>query len=161
MAWAHSMELMLDAKELWRLVDGTKLKPDVATRPQDSKAWSFDDKQARMWLDSNCEDQQHAHVNCRETYKEAWNTLRQVRDIQSGMAVLLNDKVLPYRAGATDTDEDAKSELCKIREMIRNVRATELPTEFDIALVLMNAIDNEAYDLVKYHQEEMKELALS
>lgn len=77
------------------------------------------------------------------------------------MAVLLNDKVLPYRAGAADTDEDAKSELCKIREMIRNVRATEVPTEFDIALVLMNAIDNEAYDLVKYHQEEMKELALS
>lgn len=51
MAWAHSMELMLDAKELWRLVDGTELKPDVATRPQDSKAWSFDVKQARMWID--------------------------------------------------------------------------------------------------------------
>ena len=45
--------------------------------------------------------------------------------------------------------------------MISNVRVTEVPTKFDIALALMNAIDNAAHDLVKYHQEERKELTLS
>lgn len=45
--------------------------------------------------------------------------------------------------------------------MISNVKVTEVPTEFDIALALMNTIDNAAHDLVKYDQEEMKELTFS
>lgn len=44
--------------------------------------------------------------------------------------------------------------------MIRNVRATEVTTEFDVAWALMNAIDNDAYDLVKNHLGEMKDLTL-
>ena len=31
MAWAHSMEIMLDAKELFRLVDGTEPMPNAMT----------------------------------------------------------------------------------------------------------------------------------
>lgn len=57
--------------------------------------------------------------------------------------------------------EHVKSELCRIREMIRNVRATEVSTEFDVAWALMNAVDNGAYDLAKYHLEEMKDLTLA
>ena len=45
--------------------------------------------------------------------------------------------------------------------MIRNVRATEVLTEFDVAWALMNAVDSKVYDLVKYHFEEMKDLTLA
>lgn len=45
-----------------------------------------------------------------------------------------------------------------ILEMIRNVGATEVPTKFDVTWALMNAIDNEAYELVKYHLEEMNDV---
>lgn len=77
MAWAHSMEIMLDAKELFRLVDGTEPMPNATTRPRDHKAWSFDDKQARMWIHTNCEDQQHAHIEHSKTSKYTGRTARE------------------------------------------------------------------------------------
>ncbi|MCJ1467095.1 hypothetical protein MMC07_005717 [Pseudocyphellaria aurata] len=76
MAWAHGMEIVLDAKELFSLVDGTEPMPNAMTRPRDSKAWSLDDKQARMWIHTNCEEQQHAHIEHCKISKGAWDALR-------------------------------------------------------------------------------------
>lgn len=156
------MEIMLNAKCLFKVVNGTKPMSDARTRPNDYKAWDFDDKQARMWIHTNCEDQQHARIQHLITSKAAWDALRQVYGTYSQRRLhFLKTKFFLYKAGAEESIEDVKSELCRIREMIRNVRATEVPTEFDVAWALMNAIDNKTYDFVKYHLEEMKDLTLT
>lgn len=64
-------------------------------------------------------------------------------------------------AAANESIEDIKSELCKIREMIRNVRTEEVSTEFNVVWSLMNAVNNESYDLIKYQLEKMKNLTLA
>lgn len=48
MAWAHSMEVILDAKELWRNFGSTEPIPDIRTRPKDNKVRWVDNKQVRM-----------------------------------------------------------------------------------------------------------------
>lgn len=82
-AWAHNMEAMLDAKDLLRHVLGTEPTPDPITRPKDHKAWWFGDKQARMWIRINCEDQQHAHIDHAKTSKAAWDAPKQVHGTYS------------------------------------------------------------------------------
>ena len=115
-----------------------------------------------MWIHTNCEDQQHTHIEHCKTSKGVWVALRQVHGTYSqGQLYFLKTKFFLYKAGASESIEDIKTELCRIREMIRNVCATEIPTKFDVAWALMNAVDSEAYNLVKYHLEEMKDLTLA
>lgn len=136
MAWVHNMEVLLDAKEPLRHATGTEPLPDPTTRPKDQKAWCFDDKQARMWIRANCEDQQHAHIDNCKTSKEAWDAMGQVHGTYSqGRLYFLKTKFFLHKAGAAESVDDVKTELCKIRKMIRNVRATEVPTEFDVPWV--------------------------
>lgn len=126
MAWAHSMEIMLDAKELFRLVDGTEPMPNATARPRDHKAWTFDDKQARMWIHTNCEDQQHAHIEHSKTSKAAWDdALRQVHGTYSqGRLYFLKTKFFLYKAGASEGIEDVK------KRVVRNSRHdTERPSD--------------------------------
>ncbi|MCJ1469940.1 hypothetical protein MMC07_008584 [Pseudocyphellaria aurata] len=92
----------------------------------------------------------------------AWDALRQVHSTYSqGQLYFLKTKFFLYKAGASESIEDIKSELCRIWEMIRNKRVIEVPTKFDVAWALVNAVDNKAYNLVKYHLEEMKDLTLA
>ena len=160
--WADSMQLWLDAKELWRLIDGSEPMPDRNSRPKDYKEWCLDDKQARMWIHANCEDPQHPHTKKCTTAKAAWEALQQVHGkFTQGRLVHLMTRFFTYKAGASESIEEIKMELCKIQDMIINVRPEETPSDLMTAWALMRAIDNEAYDLAKFHLEEMKDLSLA
>ena len=60
----------------------------------------------------------------------------------------------------SESIENTKNELCMVRKMIKNVRTGEVFTDFDVAWALMNAVDNDAYVMVKYHLEKMKHFIL-
>lgn len=107
-----------------------------------------------MWTRADCEDQQHApsHTSIIARRRKRLTTFGQSH------LYFLKTKFFLYNAGASESIEDVKSELFKVLEMVRNVRTTEVPTEFDVAWALMNAIDNEAYELVKSHLEEMNDI---
>lgn len=77
-SWADGMELLLDAKMLWRLVNGTAPIPDPETRPIDNSAWKFDDAQAKAWTYVNIEDPQHNHLKGQTTSHATWETLRKL-----------------------------------------------------------------------------------
>lgn len=61
-SWADGMELLLDAKTCWRLVNGTAPTPDPEIRPVGNSAWKFDDAQAKAWIYVSIEDAQHNHI---------------------------------------------------------------------------------------------------
>lgn len=44
---------------------------------------------------------------------------------------------------------------------IRDIKESEAPTDLDVALTLINSVDNEPYTVAKYHLEDMRDLILA
>src|SRR4030095_8669532 len=73
--WKFSMKMVLQAKELWEIVSGVEIRPDVEIQ---ALAW---DKRARKALAhislSLAVSEQHYIIDC-ETPNEAWNILEKL-----------------------------------------------------------------------------------
>ena len=161
-SWADGMELLLDAKMLWSIVNGSELLPDVNIRPVDYKAWRFDDAQAKAWIYTNMDDAQHNHVKGLASSHAMWEALRKVHGAQGqGRLNFLKRKFFNYKAGSAETIDDISSELSRLQSIIRDIKETEAPTDLDVALTLINSVDHEAYTMAKYHLEDMRELTLA
>ena len=161
-SWSDGMELLLDAKMLWPIVDGSIKAPDPITRPVDYRNWTFDDKQAKAWIYVNIEDSQHNHVKGLKTSNSVWEALRKVHGAQGrGRLNYLLKKFYNYKAGATETIDDVASELTNLQMMIRDIRSTEAPTDLNVALTLIDAVDNESYTMAKYYLEGQDDLSLA
>ena len=156
------MELLLGAKMLWQIVSGDITCPHLATRPIDYMNWKFDDAQAKAWIYVNLEDPQHNHVKGLATSHSMWEAMGKVHGAQGqGRLNFLLRKFINYKAGASETIGEVSSELTRLQSMIRDIKATEAPTDLNLALVLINSVDNEAYTIAKYHLEDMRELSLA
>ena len=161
-SWSEGMQLLLAAKKLWRLVKGTEKKPDPITRPNDHEAWVTDDDQAKAWIYVNLEDAQHNHIRGQATSHDMWEALRKVHGaLGQGRLNFLKRKFFNYKAGPSESIDDVSSELSRLQLIIRDIKDTEAPTDLDVALTLINSVDDEAYTLAKYHLEEMENLTLA
>lgn len=160
--WAEGMQLLLAAKRLWRLVSGLIKMPDPKTRPVDHEAWNLDDDQAKAWIYVNLEDSQHNHIRGSQTSHEMWEALRKVHGaLGQGRLNFLKRKFFNLKAGPTDSIDDVASELSRLQLKIRGIKATEAPTDLDVALTLINSVDDEAYALMKFHLDDMENLTLA
>lgn len=91
-----------------------------------------------------------------------WETLRKIHGaLGQGRLNFLKRQFFNYRAGATESIGDISSELSRLQLIIRDIKESEAPTDLDVALTLINSVDNEAYTMAKYHLEEMRELTLA
>ena len=77
-----------------------------------------------------------------------------------GRMMMLKRKFKTYKAKTGETIDEITSELSRIRFLTRKIRPTEAPSDFDLAMCLMNAVDNEQYEFVKLHLEEDNNLTL-
>ena len=161
-SWARNMRISLDAKLLWDLVKGTIPEPDVRIRPNDHRAWWIDNNHAKMWINNNLEEDQQTHCSEEERYAHnIWMTLYKVHGVDSqGRMMMLKRKFYTYKARTDETIDEIASELTRIRLLIRNIRSSEAPSDFDVAMCLMNAVDHEQYEFVKLHLEEDNNLTL-
>ena len=92
------MKHLLAAKMLWDKVERSTPCPSITTRPQDNKAWLFDDTQARMWIFVNCETAQQSHFRNTKTSNQAWEALRKVHGAKHrGSINFLMKKLYNYR----------------------------------------------------------------
>lgn len=157
--WAYGMEILLSAKRMWPLVVGTARMPEPS-RPIDRIEWLADDAQAQIWIYANLENGQHNHIEGLATSHAMWEALRKVH-VNQGKLNSLKRKFFSYKAGATESIDDVCSNLSWLRTTIKAIKATEAPTDLDIALVLMNSVDDEAYTLAKYRLEDMENLTLA
>ena len=135
------MELLFDAKMLWRIVNGV---PDPETRPTDS-SWTFDNAQAKTWIYVNIEDAEHNHIKGQTASRAMCDTLRKVHGaLGQGRLNFLKRQFFNYRAGATESIDEISSKLSRLQLIIRDIKESEAPTDLDVALTLVNSVDNEA-----------------
>lgn len=161
--WSEAMELFLSAQLLWDKVDGSMPCPDVIIRPKDNKAWKFDDLQARVEIFANCEQTQQSHLRNIKTSHEAWEALRKVHGAKHrGRINFLMKKFYTYKVKDDESIDDVAVALKNIQLSIREIKETEAPTDFAVAIALMSAIDsdNESYRMAIFHLEQEANLTL-
>ncbi|MCJ1268574.1 hypothetical protein MMC22_008462 [Lobaria immixta] len=78
-----------------------------------------------------------------------------------GRLNFLKRKFFNYGAGAAESIDDISSELSRLQIIIRDIKETKASTDLDVALTLINSVDNEAYMMAKHHLEDMRELILA
>lgn len=91
-----------------------------------------------------------------------WETLRKIHGARGqGRLNFLGRKFFNYKAGAAELIDDILSERSRLQIIIRDIKETEAPINLDVALTLINSIDNKAYTMAKYHLEDMREFTLA
>lgn len=73
----------------------------------------------------------------------------------------LKRRFFNYKAGPDESIDEIASNLSRLQMTIRDIKRTESPTDLDVALTLINAVERNAYTIAKYHLEKMKNLTLS
>lgn len=55
---------------------------------------------------------------------------------------------------------DIFSELTRLQTIIRNIKTSETSTNLNVILIFINSVDDEAYELMKFHLNDMKDFIL-
>ncbi|MCJ1268936.1 hypothetical protein MMC22_008824 [Lobaria immixta] len=142
--WAEDMQLHLKAKELWRIVSGKVTRPDEESRPINCDEWEQDDAQALVWIRMNCEKNQYSTLGNKDTSKTAWDALKK--------------KFYNYKAGPRDSIDDVATDLENLKLEIADIKEGHEPSEALVAIALMCAIDDPAYDTAKLLLEREADL---
>ena len=69
-------------------------------------------------------------------------------------------KFFNYKTETTKSIDDMCSNLSRLQMIIRDIKLTKTSIDLNIALILINSIDNKTYIMVKYHLKDMKNLTL-
>ena len=69
-------------------------------------------------------------------------------------------KFFNYKTETTKLIDDVCSNLFRLQMIIRDIKSTKTSIDLNIALTLINSIDNEIYIMIKYHLKNMKNLTL-
>ena len=160
-SWADGMEIMFNAKMMWSLIDGTASMPE-ALRPRDHVKWLTDNAQAKAWIYMNLENNQHNHIKGLLTAKSMWDALKKVHGaLGQGRLNFLKRRFFNYKAGPTESIDEVASNLARLQMTIRDIKATESPINLDVALTVINSVEGNAYNMVKFHLEDMEDLTLN
>lgn len=90
-----------------------------------------------------------------------WESLRKMHDAFDQRRLnFLNRRFFNYKVSSTETIDEICSNLAGLQTIMQNIKKKEPPTDLNVALTLINAINDDAYTLAKYHFEEMNNLTL-
>ena len=78
-----------------------------------------------------------------------------------GRLNFLKRRFFNYKAGPTESIDEVASNLARLQMTIKNIKATESPTNLNVALTLINSMKKDAYNMVKFHLKDMKDLTLN
>ena len=109
----------------------------------------------------NLKNSQHNHIKKLITAHAMWKTLKKVHDaFDQKKFNFFKKKFFNYKTKATKSIDDVCSNLSRLQMIIRDIRSNETSIDLNIALILINSIDNETYIMIKYHLKDMKNLTL-
>ena len=69
-------------------------------------------------------------------------------------------KFFNYKTETTKSINDVRNNLFRLQITIRDIKSDETSIDLNIALILINSIDNETYIMIKYYLKNMKNLTL-
>lgn len=156
-SWKKIAQLQLTTMNLWALVNGEEPQPDIAVRPHDFKAWIAHDTQAQLWIRRNIEGDQYTHLDDAASAKDIWDCLKQAHRSWANL-IWLKRILIKYKATPGSSVEEIAGELTALQMSISAIKASEAPSDLDLALRLMDSVKGKEYAEVKLLLEEMPDL---
>ena len=115
----------------------------------------------------NCEKNQYSTLRNKDTSKAAWDALKKVDGVTQEKSKarvprinFLLKKFYNYKAGPGDSIDDVTTDLENLKLEIADIKEGHEPSEAMVAIALMCAIDDPAYDTVKFLLEREADLTV-
>ena len=90
-----------------------------------------------------------------------WKTLKKIHDAFNQKKLnFLKKKFVNYKTEATKSIDDVCSNLFWLQMIIRDIKSNEISIDLNIALILINSVNNKTYIMIKYYLKNMKNLTL-
>ena len=158
--WTNDIKILLSVKMMWSLIFETTMMFDLL-KFLDRMKWLIDDVQTKTWIYVNLKNNQHNHIKRLIIAHAMWKTLKKMHDaFDQKKFNFLKKKFFNYKTKTTKSIDDVCSNLSRLQMTIRDIRSTKTSIDLNIALILINSIDNETYIMIKYHLKDMKNLTL-
>ena len=155
------MEMILDEKDLWDLVEGSEEAPSSGSDPKVIAAFRKRERTAFRILCSHMVDAQIQHVKSCKGAAEAWKVLCGIHETKGLANVLfLRRKFFTMKMQETD---DLLQHINKVKTLADQLDALDVPvTEGDIVMTLLESLPPSFENLiVAMETKDIKELTLA
>jgi len=142
--WKTRLSVALKAMTLWGIVDGTRLKRDVISKPEESVKWDKDNDRAMFYIMSSISDEVLMNSDA-SSAKQLWDS------IASAYGVAKEEKVyhIYHRIITTKmaTSDNASEHVAKFKTMLllmfQQVESMKesLSEKFKIAVLLVSLLE--------------------
>lgn len=161
LTWTEKMWIQLKSMRVLRLVKGKIPQPDERSRPKDFDEWDHNDTNALKWIQANCEKTQLTYLQNKKTLQAAGEALKKVYGVYAKRRIVyLLKQFYTYRAGPTNTIDDIAGALETLQIQIADIKPEYKPHDILIAVALISAVEDTAFDTVKALLEQDSELTL-
>ena len=158
--WTNDMKILLSIKMMWFLIFETISMFD-SLKFFDHVKWLIDDVQTKTWIYVNLKNSQHNHIKKLIIAHAMWKTLKKVHDAFDQKKLnFLKKKFFNYKTETTKSIDDVCSNLSRLQMIIRDIKSNEISIDLNIALILINSVNNKTYIMIKYYLKNMKNLTL-
>lgn len=146
---------------VFKLVEGKIPQPDEQARPIDSNEWDHDDTNALKWIRANCKKAQLTHLRNKRISKDTWEALKKVHGVYAkGRINYLLKRFYTYKAGPSYSIDDISGALETLRIQSADIKAEYKPHDTLMAVALISAVEDPAFDTAKALLEQNSELTL-
>ena len=155
------MEMILDEKDLWDLVEGTEIAPPTGSDEKLILAFKKHERTAFRILCTHLVDAQLQHVKSCKGTAEAWKTLRGIHETK-GLANILFLKRKFFTIKMQESD-DLLQHINKVKTLADQLEALDVTVmEGDIVMTLLESLPSSFENLiVAMETKDIKELTLT
>ena len=140
--WTNDMKILLSIKMMWFLIFETISMFD-SLKFFDHVKWLIDDVQTKTWIYVNLKNSQHNHIKKLIIAHVMWKTLKKMHDAFNQKKFnFFKKKFFNYKTKTTKSIDDVCSNLFWLQIIICDIRSNEILIDLNIALILINSIDN-------------------
>ena len=158
--WTNDIKILLSIKMMWFLIFETISMFD-SLKFFDHVKWLIDDVQTKTWIYVNLKNSQHNHIKKLIIAHAMWKTLKKMHDaFDQKKFNFFKKKFFNYKTETTKSIDDIYSNLFWLQMIIRDIKSNETSIDLNIALILINSVDNETYIMIKYHLKDIMNLTL-
>ena len=153
--WKFRMQMLLEDKDLWEIVEGTSTPPSDA---EEAKKYDKSQRKALLLIVTHVNDQQAAHLKKCKTGKEAWDKLQEVHESKTIANQLYCVQRFLHISMADG--EDMMSYITRVEDAAAALENIELQvSEKWVMLILLGGVTN-AYGGLRTTLEAFSTLSL-
>ena len=156
--WAAMMKMNFDDRNFWKIVSGD-VKQFSLNKSINKWLWKQNNSAVKTYILANIEKEQVQHVIRLATTKKQWDRLEKIHLNQGKTRfIFLINRLNTYKAKPDAIIDDVISEIQEIVYIITEIREKLESKDFNLALVLINAVNGEQYVMTKWQLKNMNDL---